>query len=100
MQQTVALGFHSLTKWVFLPHVVALYDSVTINRDKFSQVLEKAAKSPSDDDNRKAGILRFLQAEGRLRPVRHEVSVVGRQVKRQGHCHAALELAASAPNLN
>ena len=29
--RTVALGCHSPTEWVLLPHVVALYDSVTIN---------------------------------------------------------------------
>jgi hypothetical protein len=32
-KNTVVLGYHSPTEWVFFPEVVALYDAIVINED-------------------------------------------------------------------
>lgn len=69
----VALGYHSPTEWVFLPHVIALYDRFVINEDVLEAVRERAKNSPSDYENRKAEILELLVAEGRLKPICYEL---------------------------
>ena len=70
----VALGYHSPTEWVFLPHVIALYDHFVINEDVLEKALEKGRESPSDYEHRKAEILKLLADEGRLKPVKYKVS--------------------------
>lgn len=69
----VALGYHSPTEWVFIPHVLVLYDSFVINKSVFDGILEKASTSPSDYERRKADMLRLLESEGRLRPTAYTV---------------------------
>ena len=70
----VVLGYHSPTEWVFFPNVVALYDSITINKVVYDETIRRAYSSPSGYEYRKAIILEELKQSGKLRPTSYDVS--------------------------
>lgn len=65
-KNTVVLGYHSPTEWVFFPEVVALYDAIVINEDVYQKTVGEGENSPSIYEATKAELLKELYRKGVL----------------------------------
>lgn len=68
------MGYHSPTEWIFFPNVVALYESIIINKVVYEETISRGQSSPSGYEYRKAIILEELKQSGKLRPMSYDIS--------------------------
>lgn len=68
-RNSIVLGYHSPTEWVFFPEVIALYDDIVINKDIFDKVLYEGYNSASIYRSTKAELMKALLDQGILKPI-------------------------------